>query len=120
MSEHALETAPSGSSSATGTAVSGTYPALKSGRNNVGAGKTLPVVAAEKPDMEHLAKQMNVARRNLGNDLRFKVDLDRGHTVLQVVDRETGEIIRQIPQEKAVVVLSENGSVGIRLLDDLV
>lgn len=120
MSEHAIKAAPSGASSATGNAVSGRYPALNSGRNDVDSGKHLPVAAVEKPDIERLAKELNVARRTIGNDLRFQVDLDRGHAVLQVVDHETGEIIRQIPQEKASVALGENGSVRIRLLDDLV
>lgn len=120
MSEHALKAAPSGASSVTGNAATGSYPALNSGRNNVGAGKALPVVAVEKPDMERLAKDLNIARRSIGNDLRFQVDLDRGHAVLQVVDHETGEIIRQIPQEKAAVTLGENGSMSIRLVDELV
>lgn len=120
MSEHALKAAPSGASSAAGNAVSGSYPALKGGRNDVSVGKPLPVVTVEKPDIERLAKELNVPRRNIGNNLRFQVDLGNGPAVLQVIDPESGEIIRQIPQEKAAVELSENGSVKIRLLDDLV
>lgn len=120
MSEHAFKAAPSGASSVAGNAASGLYPALGSGKNETSSGKALPVAITEKPDIEHLAKQLNLAPRSIGNDLRFQVDLDRGHAVLQVVDHETGEIIRQIPQEKAAVELSTNGSVQIRLLDEMV
>ena len=34
-------------------------------------------------------------------DLRFKVDMNSGRSVIQVLDRDTGEIIREIPPEKA-------------------
>lgn len=120
MSEQALRAALSGSSSATGTGVTGSYPVAVAGKAEPVAGNRLPIVAVETPDLERLAKELNNASRNIGHDLHFEVDLDNGPAVLQVVDRETGEIIRQIPQEKAAVALSDNGSLSIRLFDDLV
>jgi len=120
MSEPAFKAAPSGSSSTTGIAETGSYPALTGGNAAPRAGKQLPKVAVEKADLADLAKKLNVASRQIGNDLHFQVNLDDGPVVLQVIDRETGEIIRQIPQEKAAVALNVNGSVGIRLFDDLV
>lgn len=120
MSEPVFKAASSGTSSATGTAVTGSYPALNGGNAEPRAGKELPQAAREKPDMESLAKELNVASRSIGNDLHFKVNLDKGPVVLEVIDRETGELIRQIPQEKASVALNVNGSVAIRLFDEMV
>ena len=120
MSEPAFKTALSGTSSRTGLAETGSYPALTGGNVAPEAGKQLPIAAVDKAAMVTLAKKMNVASRQIGNDLHFKVNLDNGPVVLQVIDRETGEIIRQIPHEKAIVALNTNGSVGIRLFDDFV
>jgi FlaG protein len=120
MSEQALEAMPSGTSSKTGDVVSGRLPLLAGGKADSGTGNKLPVIVAGRPDMARLAQELNAASRNMGNDLRFHVDLDEGPAVLLVIDRETGEIIRQIPQEKATLALSGNGSVQIRLMDDLV
>ena len=120
MSEPAFKAVPSGTSSTTGIAETGTFPALSGGKGAPGAGKQLPKAAVDKAELVKLAEKLNVASLSIGHNLHFKVDLDDGPVVLQVIDRETGEIIRQIPQEKAAVALNVNGSVGIRLFDDLV
>ena len=43
--------------------------------------------------------------------------MQSGRSVIQVLDRETGEIIRQIPPEDAKVTLTRNGFVELRLYD---
>lgn len=117
MSEHALKTAFSGNGSAAAAAATGTFPALVSGKFEPDDGNRLPAVASEAPDLEGLAEALNRASRNIGRDLRFKVDLDAGQAVLQVLDRETGELIRQIPEDKAEVSMNSNGSISVRLID---
>ena len=81
-------------------------------------GNNMPAI--ESPDMEQLAQQLNIASKSIGRDLRFEVDMESGQSVIQVLDRDTGEIIRQIPPEKAEVYLSDAGSVALRLYDDRV
>ncbi len=123
MSEQALTAKPSGASSTTGSAVTGTFSVLKGGNAEPTVGKVLPthtVERVEKPDLEEIAQELNKVSRSVGRDLRFQVDLDRGHAVLQVIDSETGEIIRQIPHEKAANALGQSGSSSIRLLDAVV
>ncbi len=83
------------------------------------AGKVLPV-EIPKADLGALAKQLNDAARNIGRDLRFEVNLESGRSVIQVLDRETGEIIRQIPPEKVTPYLKENGALEVRLYDEVV
>lgn len=108
------------------SAATGSYPALKlpadtedkSGKTPATAGKDVPV--REQPDMEKLAQKLNLATQSIGRDLRFQVDLEKGRSVIQVLDRETGEIIRQIPPENAKTYVSDFGDVALRLYDAVV
>lgn len=121
MSEQALRAAPSGNGSVTGAATTGTYPTLTAGNPRSDAGKDLPTVAAvEPPDIESLVKELNTVSRNIGRDLRFEVDLEKGQAVLQVFDSETGELIRQIPPDKAKIAMHANGTVSMRLFDAVI
>jgi len=110
------------------SSATGTYPVLKprepsvveTGKSEPEAGKNVPVVEQAQPDIEELAQQLNVASQSIGRDLRFEVDMESGHSVIQVLDRETGEVIRQIPPEKAKISISGNGAMQIRLVNDRV
>lgn len=84
------------------------------------SGNDAPVAEKKEPDLESLAAKLNVASQSIGRDLRFKVNMASGQSVIQVLDRETGEIIREIPPEKADVSLSINGDVELRLYDRVV
>ena len=99
------------------------FPALPSVGSAVNAaeearttgGKDLPRAAT--PDLETLTAKLNLASETIGRDLRFKIDLTSGSSVIQVLDRDTGEIIRQIPPDKAEVTLTQNGFVELKLFD---
>ncbi len=105
---------------------SGTYPALQprtaegrpAGNATTASGKELPASAVTRPDLEALAVKLNMQSRSIGRDLRFKVDLENGQSVIQVLDRDTGEVIRVIPPEKAEISLSVNGEIQLRLFND--
>jgi flagellar protein FlaG len=90
-----------------------------SGNDDATAGKVLPV-EAEKPDLRKVAEQLNLSSQSIGRDLRFEVNLDSGRSVIQVLDRQTGEIIRQIPPEKVAPYRQENGAIVVRLYDEVV
>lgn len=93
--------------------------AAGSGKEDAVTGKALPATA-EVPDLKKVAEQLNMRRQSIGRDLRFEVDLDAGRSVIQVLDRQTGEIIRQIPPEKVAPYVQENGSISMRLYDEVV
>ncbi|MDX1515713.1 MAG: flagellar protein FlaG [Woeseiaceae bacterium] len=95
-------------------------PAPAIGKTPPVSGNEVPDVAPTQPDLEALAAQLNVANQSIGRDLRFKVDMAEGQSVIQVLDRETGEIIREIPPEKARLSVSASGSFEIRLYDGVV
>lgn len=77
---------------------------------NAGAGKA----AAEKPfggdeqvnraQAEQLANGLQELVQSVHRQLSFKVDDDTGGTVIQVIDAETDQVLRQIPSE-AIVAL---------------
>lgn len=82
-------------------------------------GKERPAPKQQEPDLEALAAKLNVASQSIGRDLRFKVDMNSGRSVIQVLDRDTGEIIREIPPEKARISVSGSGDMQLRLYDAL-
>lgn len=90
------------------------------GKQTPSTGKDMPAPDRPAPDIEALAAKLNIASQSIGRDLRFKVDMAKGQSVIQVLDRETGEIIREIPPEKAEVSVAVNGDVQLRLYDRVV
>jgi len=44
--------------------------------------------------------ELNSMVRELHRELRFSIDQDSGDTVVKVVDRQTEEVVRQIPSEE--------------------
>ena len=92
-----------------------TEPGSRGGKPEAETGNKLP--EEPRPDLQKLAQKLNNASRSIGRDLRFEVDLENGRSVIQVLDRETGEIIRQIPPEHAETYISEIGDVALRLYD---
>jgi len=108
------------------SSVTGTFRQLQSptssrapetGKQEAPSGKELPVVEKSASEVEELARKLNVASQSIGRDLRFEVDMESGRSVIQVLDRDTGEVIRQIPPEKASLYVSETGAVALRLYD---
>lgn len=100
----------------------GSYPVLRvakdepAGKPAPETGKDVPV-EEKTPDLEALTAALNRVSVAIGRDLRFKVNMDDGSSVIQVLDRETGEIIREIPPEDARLSVAVNGEINMRLFD---
>ncbi|KEF31685.1 Flagellin protein FlaG [Marinobacter nitratireducens] len=60
------------------------------------------VSGAEKGDLEGAVSQLNDFVQAVHRDLQFEVDNELGQTVVKVVDQETQEVIRQMPDEVAL------------------
>ncbi len=63
------------------------------------------VEEAEKPEedaepLKEVVSHLNDLVRELHRELEFSVDQDSGDTVIKVIDRETDEVVRQIPSEE--------------------
>ncbi len=70
------------------------------------------------PEIEKIVQELNAVSVSIGRDLHFEVDLKTGISIIQVLDSETGEIIRQIPAEKVSSYLQSEGGLAIRLFDE--
>ena len=54
----------------------------------------------ESEPLENVVSDLNNLVRELHRELQFSVDEDSGDTVIKVIDKETDEIVRQIPSEE--------------------
>ncbi len=53
-------------------------------------------------DVADAVKTLNVHVQQLRRELQFSVDENSGRTVIKVLDKETKQVIRQIPPEDAI------------------
>lgn len=59
--------------------------------------------AAEAEEaIENVVSDLNQLVRSLHRELQFSIDEDSGETVVKVVDRETDEVLRQIPNKEVL------------------
>jgi flagellar protein FlaG len=56
-------------------------------------------VVADKERVSTAVQNLNDFAQNIRRELKFSIDEDTGYTVVQVIDSETKETIRQIPTE---------------------
>lgn len=68
---------------------------------------TATAVQPGKAALEAIAKQVQQALTTADTGLQFSVDNSTGKTVVKVVHEESGEVIRQIPNEE-VMAISRN------------
>lgn len=94
--------------SSKGTVDARQKPAVSEAAAKAGAGEDAPQVASAKvaeyaevqqKELEQAVTKMNDFIQMESRDLHFSIDDDSGHTVVRVLDRGTGETIRQIPNE---------------------
>lgn len=60
---------------------------------------------ADEAALDAAVERLNVEVVSLQRSLRFSVDKETGRTVIKVIDRETDEVIRQIPPEYTMQIL---------------
>lgn len=65
-----------------------------------------PSAPAVEQDLNGVVESLNDYLQSVERDLMFSVDENSGRTIITVMDRQSQEVIRQIPPE-AVVALAE-------------
>lgn len=70
------------------------------------SGKLLPAAVQDDRQAEERRKELQSAIRNVSGyvqnitrELNFSIDEELGRTIVQVIDENTGDVIRQIPSE---------------------
>ncbi len=56
----------------------------------------------QQAQLESAVSQLNDYVQSIQRDLRFQLDSDTGQTVVTVVDRNSDEVVRQIPDDVAL------------------
>ena len=86
------------------TASAGDRKAEMSDAGRQAAVQTDKETTQEPEPIEDVVSNLNDLVRNLQRELRFSVDTKSGDTIIKVVDRETDEVVRQIPSEEIVAL----------------
>ena len=71
-------------------------------------------------NLDALVQELNSRSRSVAPALRFQVDVKSGSSIIQVFNRDTGELIRQIPPETAGALANNRGGIDLQRIDDLV
>lgn len=75
-------------------------PSQPSGRSNAATGREPLAKRSVEDALERVSKFVSQTT----NDIAFSVDLDSGVDVVKIIDRNTKEVIRQIPSEEMVAL----------------
>lgn len=63
-----------------------------------------PVPSADPELVRKAAEQINKFIQSSSRNLQFSVDQNNNRIIVKVVDKETGEVIRQIPGEETLAI----------------
>ncbi|MGB5396660.1 MAG: flagellar protein FlaG [Gammaproteobacteria bacterium] len=66
-----------------------------------------PKVADTAENLDQAADLMNSRAQTVHRQLQFSIDENSGRTVITVLNSETQEVIRQIPEEEALYLASK-------------
>ena len=69
-------------------------------------GKNKPAQAVDAAEISQAVTRINKIIQNIQRDLSFNLDEDSGRTVIRVVDSESGELIRQIPSDEVLAIVT--------------
>ena len=77
-----------------------------------------PVINAHQ--LENVAKQLQEFMGKMNRGLEFLVDEDSGRDVIKVVDKSSGELIKQYPSEEVLTLVSKLSAATGNLVDSKV
>ena len=81
---------------------------LQFGKPGPANGKDLPVSEQAsskvpgKEELESMVSALNEVSESKPPHMKFTIDEDTGHTVVTMTQRDTGEVVRQIPSEEFI------------------
>lgn len=61
----------------------------------------------EREQLEKMAQQLQEFMGEMNRSLQFQVDEDSGRDVIKVLDKDTGDIIKQYPSEEVLNLVSK-------------
>lgn len=77
--------------------------------NNVKDANNTEQTAQPQVNMEEVAQKLQEFVGGLNVSLQFSVDEESGRDVIKVMDKESGEVVRQFPSEEVLEVIKSLG-----------
>ena len=74
----------------------------------------------EREQLEKMAQQLQEFMGEMNRSLQFQVDEDSGRDVIKVLDKDTGDIIKQYPSEEMLNLVSKLSETAGLLIDHTV
>jgi len=74
----------------------------------------------EREQLEKMAQQLQEFMGEMNRSLQFQVDEDSGRDVIKVLDKDTGDIIKQYPSEEVLNMVSKLSETAGLLIDQTV
>lgn len=63
-----------------------------------------PNAALNLDELKNAVEAINKTMQKLSNSLEFSVDKDSNRTIVKVIDRQTNEVVRQIPTQETLEI----------------
>jgi uncharacterized FlaG/YvyC family protein len=110
---------------------SGAAPAVRPVlfRSDAAGGKATPsggnsspmqAAAARAEALDRLVESLNNKSQSIGRAIRFRVDPESTTPIIQVFDRDTGRLIRQIPSDQAALLVNNQQTLDLGRVIDVV
>ena len=74
----------------------------------------------EREQLEKVAQQLQEFMGEMSRSLQFQVDEDSGRDVIKVLDKSTGDVIKQYPSEEVLSLVSKLSETAGLLIDQTV
>ena len=75
---------------------------------------------AERVNLEEVAQKLQEFMGSINTSLRFSVDEEAGRDVIKVIDKDSGDLVRQFPSEEVLDVIKSLSKATGSLLDEQV
>lgn len=90
---------------------------IEQGNNSI-TNTTTPAI--EREQLEKVAQQLQDFLGEMNRSLQFQVDEDSGRDVIKVLDKSTGDVIKQYPTEEVLSLVSRMSETAGSLIDQTV
>ncbi|EWS98058.1 flagellar protein FlaG [Pseudoalteromonas sp. SCSIO 43095] len=74
----------------------------------------------EREQLEKMAQQLQDFMGEMNRSLQFQVDEDSGRDVIKVLDKATGDVIKQYPSEEVLSLVSKLSETAGLLIDQTI
>lgn len=74
----------------------------------------------EREQLEQMAQQLQDFMGEMNRSLQFQVDEDSGRDVIKVLDKATGDVIKQYPSEEVLSLVSKLSETAGLLIDQTI